>query len=289
MMTTSRAGVLALGALLAGACAADGPLGPSSNRAPQVRSVTLTPPVVPLGGTATLRVDAVDPDGDTLYFHYRAQGGTVTPDPSDTSQAVYRNDGVARVADRITVTVVDTSSAATTTEAAVPLQGNRAPVVVRIAGQRSCHPSCSLSLEAVANDPDNDPLTYAWTGCASGTTSSARCSLSTVGEVTATVTVQDGRGGSTSLGVVLEGTNSPPVVSGGQVLRGYTQATFVVSAVDPDNDTLTCGWLGTCLCQGGSGINLQCYLPGELASCLMRFACSDPFGAAGSTTFELHR
>src|SRR5262245_36722886 len=42
------------------------PLGPSVNRRPEIRTVTITPPVVVLGGTATIRVDAIDPDGDRL-------------------------------------------------------------------------------------------------------------------------------------------------------------------------------------------------------------------------------
>jgi hypothetical protein len=286
----TRAGRAAfLPVLFSLACAADTPLGPASNRAPQVRSVTITPPVVPVGGTAEVRVDAMDPDGDTLFFRYQAEAGTITPDPADASRASYRNDGVPRAADRITVTVLDNSTAMTVAEAAVSLQSNRAPTV-RVTGPRACHPACTLSLEAHAEDPDGDPITYAWSGCASGTASTGQCALSAPGQFTAEVTVQDNRGGSSRLSVGVTGTNAAPIVTGGQILRGVTQARFLVDVQEADNDPLICGWFGDCNCTGSvQSFNLMCQLPAGPASCFMRFACTDPFGASGETRFEMHR
>jgi hypothetical protein len=291
MRTAPRRGwawAAALAGMLAGACGSEGPLGPASNRAPQVRSVTITPGVVPLGGSAEVQVDAVDPDGDPLYYHYQAQAGTIAAVEGSPSRAVYRNDGVTRNADRITVTVLDGSNAATTAEAVLSLQGNRAPVV-RIAGPRDCHPPCTLNLEAHASDPDEDPLTYTWSGCAQGTERTARCSLTAAGHFSAAVAVQDGRGGLTYLSVGLDGTNAPPIVGGGQILQA-TQARFLVTIEDADNDPLTCGWWGNCLCAGShQSFNLLCSLPTELATCFMRFACTDPLGASSETRFELRR
>jgi hypothetical protein len=281
---------LAVVALLASACGADGPLGPASNRAPQVRSVTITPPVVPVGGTAVVVVDAVDPDGDALLYHYEALAGTITADPADASRANYKNNGAARPGDRIIVTVLDPSTAVTRAEAVVSLQDNRAPVITRLAAARTCHPPCTIELRVEAEDPDGDAMTYSWSGCAAGsTTPTARCTLSTVGEVSAMVTVQDVRGGSTSRDIVLEGVNGAPVVTGGQILRGYTQARFVATASDPNGDGMTCGWAGTCLCQHASGSSLECFLPATQSSCGMRYTCVDVFGASGFTEFELHR
>ncbi|HEX6737330.1 MAG TPA: hypothetical protein VF310_03550, partial [Vicinamibacteria bacterium] len=254
------------------ACGEEGPFGPASNRAPQVRSVTVTPTVVPLGGTATIKVDAVDPDGDDLFFHYDAGAGTITRDEADASRATYRNDGVVRPADRITVTVMDASSAVTRHEVPVSLQGNRAPEV-RITGPRDCHPNpvCNLDLAATAEDPDGDTLSYVWSGCASGSDRTARCSLAAAGHFVAVVTVQDTRGGTTTVSVGLDGTNARPVVRGGQVFKGVAPVRFLVTEEDADNDTLTCGWWGNCQCAGShQSYNLVCSLPAELASCFMR-------------------
>jgi hypothetical protein len=287
-MTTATGRAAVLAAVLACGCGGQGPLGPASNRAPQVRSVTITPAVVPLGGTAAIRVDAVDPEGDVLFFHYQADAGTVTRDEADGSRAVYHNDGVPRPADRIVVTVLDGSSAVTTHEVAVSLQGNRAPVV-RVVGPRVCHPSCSLELTAMAEDPDNDPLSYTWSGCASGTDRSATCTLTAAGHFTAAVGVQDTRGGFTYVSVGLDGANARPVVRGGQVYH-TTQARFLVTVEDADNDELTCGWWGNCSCTGShQSYNLLCSLPPDLSLCFMRVACTDHLGASDETRFELQR
>lgn len=39
-------------------------MGPGSNRAPEIRNVTVSPSSVAAPGTATVRVEAVDPEGD---------------------------------------------------------------------------------------------------------------------------------------------------------------------------------------------------------------------------------
>lgn len=296
---------LVLVAAVVSACSADRPVGPSSNRSPLVRSITLTPSVVTVGGTAAVEVDAVDPDGDAIYFRYAAEAGTITPDPAKPSKAIYRNDGSGRGADRITVTVIDTNSAEATATTPVGLQANRSPEVT-IAGEMRCHPKCTVTLQAVAADPEGDPLTYVWSGCATGTTSSTICVVNVVGQVLATVLVQDGRGGATLKTAVVEGTNAAPVVTGGGLQRGEG-ARFDLEAFDPDGDGLSCGVQGDCLCAGPplSGpaspapgplpspqplpVSVQCALPAAAASCASRYCCTDVFGGQGCAVMQLSR
>src|SRR5262249_8111532 len=200
----------------------------------------------------------------------------------------YAHNGTDGPTDRLTVTVVDTKDAAPPSARTIGLQGNRPPDV-DISGGGSCHPECRRTFDVEASDPDGDPLTYEWTGCASGSGTSASCDVDTVGTFTATVVVSDGRGGVTTASASVEGTNRPPVVSGGFRV-GASRARFNVSYSDPDDPTnsLVCGWLGDCQCTGSvQSYNLDCALPAGLGSCFQRFSCTDPFGASASTEFRL--
>jgi hypothetical protein len=288
-----RARVLAAGALLVlAACGDEGPVGPDSNRAPEVRSVTVSPSVIPLGGTATVRVEALDPDGDALFFRYEASGGTFTTDPAQPGIATYRNDGVARSSDSIRVVVTDTSNASGSGVAAVTLQANRPPTVRAIAllPEAECHPRCALTVEAQAEDPDGDELSFVWSGCASGTGERESCTIPQPGDYTAAVTVSDGRGGVASASVDLRGTNRPPVIQGSAQVFAAGSWRILVFEEDPDDDAMVCGWWGDCQCTGSAqSFNLICQIPSTVNRCFERFTCTDPFGASGERRFELSR
>ncbi len=281
-------GRLACAALVAAAACSSqkSPLGPSVNRAPVVRAITVSPGLVLLGGTARVVVDASDPDGDPLFFRYTAQAGTVVPDAGNPALALYTQDGSNETSDRITVTVVDPRDAAATASRAIRLQGNRPPTV-RVTGGGSCHPVCQIEFDAVASDPDGDDLTYEWSGCADGSDSSATCRIGSLGEVAATVIVSDGRGGVTTASANAFGTNRPPTVGGGQDFNAR-QARFQVTEGDPDGDSITCGWQGDCSCTGSvQSHNLACTLPSGISSCFETYSCTDEWGGSASTTFHL--
>jgi hypothetical protein len=272
-------------ALAAAACSQDGPSGPASNRAPQIRSVTVTPPVVPVGGTATVVVDATDPDGDALFFRYDVLAGTITPDPANGARATYTNDGTPRTGDALTVTVLDASSASTRTSAAIVLQSNRAPSVEIVAPTSSCHPPCALTVEAVASDPDNDSLQYVWSGCAVGTGPRAQCQVSHAGPTIAAVLVFDDRGGVQSTTLTVEGTNQPPRLT--RQFNPSIPGFFGVIIDYTDDGDAACGWQGSCTCTHTlpQGYNVTCYG----GPCFMDFTCTDRFGAANSVRFDLAR
>jgi hypothetical protein len=101
-----------------------------------------------------------------------------------------------------------------------PTDTNRAPSVFVRGGGESCHPlrtpagvtPCTLRLTAYAQDPDNDPLTYSWSGCAVGERPGADCVINAIGPFTASVKVSDGCGGMAESSVELAGVNRAPAI-----------------------------------------------------------------------------
>jgi hypothetical protein len=140
-------------------------------------------------------------------------------------------------------------------------QTNYAPsVTVAFQTASVCSPvPCTLAVTAQAVDRDGDPLTYRWSGCAAGTSSQAVCTVSQVGQVTASVDVSDGRGHTTTASAVGEGrSNRPPSVS--VMFQGASSCVpippldsmpgrtcglpVVAQATDPDGDALAYTWSG---------------------------------------------
>jgi len=91
---------------------------------------------------------------------------------------------------------------------------NRSPTVsVSFPGPAACHPHpqpCHVAVRADAMDPDGDPLTYSWSGCASGSERDADCRVTGPSLFEAIVEVSDGRGGSARASVATRGINLPP-------------------------------------------------------------------------------
>jgi hypothetical protein len=264
-------------------------LGPSENRAPQIRAVTLTPSVVPPRGTARVTVDAIDPDGDALFYRFQAESGTVTADPAQPGQATYVHGGGTAGTDRLTVTVTDARNTSASLERTVSLQGNRNPEVTLRSIIDACHPPCRITYTAEATDPEGDELQYTWSGCTSGSGDSAPCFLEHLGTVTSSVTVTDGQGGLTTVSATAEGTNRAPTVRGVQDSpQGVPR--LLVFETDPDDDPMICGWWGNCQCTGSEqSFNLNCTVPSFAQACFQRFRCTDTFGALGEFEFNLRR
>ncbi len=274
------------------ACQRQGdPVGPGSNRAPEVRNVTVSPPSVGAGGTATVRVEAFDPDGDRLFYRYEAELGSLTQDPGDPSVAVYRaGEPGDRGSDRITVSVTDSKNAAVAYRTQVGLQGNQPPQV-QVANPGTCHPPCSLPLLAEASDPEGSPLTFVWSGCAAGTGPSAQCQVAALGNAYATVTVSDQRGGVAVATTVARGVNASPVVSGGGDIQS-TRQRLLLSVHDPDDSDgpARCAWWGDCTCTGDfQSYNSNCELPAAASACIMIAFCWDRWGGIGETRFRMLR
>jgi hypothetical protein len=70
------------------------------------------------------------------------------------------------------------------------------PPTVSIEASSTCTYVCTVTFAAVASDPDGDALSFAWSGCGTGTEQSVTCQTRIAGDHAATVTVTDARGAS---------------------------------------------------------------------------------------------
>jgi outer membrane protein OmpA-like peptidoglycan-associated protein len=126
----------------------------------------------------------------------------------------------------------------------------------------------SIVLQAQAADTDNDTLNYKWSatgGGIEGTGPEVRWNSNGVkeGTYTATVTVDDGRGGTANASTELkveQKPNTPPTVSCAANPASITvgqRSSIVSTASDPDNDPLTYSYTTSGGRITGSGANVQ--------------------------------
>lgn len=283
--------------LSAGGCQKHGnPVGPGSNRAPEVRNVSVSPPTVGPGGSATLRVEAVDPDGDPIFYRYSAESGSVAPLADQPAQATYTNTASpGRSTDRVTVFVTDSKNATSTYTASIGLLGNQPPRVRVDAGRSGCHPRpgdfCTIALTAVADDTEGDALNYVWAGCASGVLRQAECRVRAIGPATAVVSVTDARGATSLASVTVQGENRVPnVVRDGPESRP-SPARLIIAPEDPDDGSdYRCAWRGDCMCRGDfQSFNVTCEVAAGSSSCTTTAYCWDAWGGTGEARFRLQK
>jgi Big-like domain-containing protein len=266
-----------LAVTLAGFCACGkSPIAPIRNAAPTVTvafdgASTCTPRP---GGSCTLAVvaQANDPDGDSLQYSW---SGCASGTSARTTCTVERVGPVVA-----SVEVRDDHghavSGAVTGEGS-PLPNAAPTVTVTFEGASVCTQEgsrpCTLTVVARASDPDGDPLQFVWSGCASGTSSRATCTVERVGKVIASVDVSDGHGHTVTGTVSGEGLpipNAPPSVT--VVFQGASTCTpqpgracsldVLAQASDPDGDPLQYVWSG---CASGTSPRATCTVdrPGQ--------------------------
>lgn len=203
-----------------------------------------------------------------------------------------------------TVQAPDQPPATPTPEPTRVPRANRPPVVsVSFPGAASCHPHprpCAVTVRADASDADGDPLTYSWSGCASGTDAQADCRVTGPSAFDATVEVNDSRGGTARASATTRGENFPPNRVFAETLPPQPSQFVVLlfgNIEDPESGSL-CGRQycldarasGSC----GPGVFLDCTcLGGAMAelrtgngpgSCTVEVRVRDDLGAVATLT-----
>jgi hypothetical protein len=196
---------------------------------------------------------------------------------------------VAALAD-FTATVVVRDTRGASASSGVTMRGvNTAPGGTPSAAVTGCHAypnQCGVDVSGNGTDADGDPLTYSWSGCASGSGATVKCAVPALstGTHTASVSISDGWT-SVTRSVSVRGLNSPPTVSVSSSAAGCHPrpgapcfVTVSAQASDPDGDPVSLAWSG---CAAGTAASTQCDVQQPGAHTATATA-KDPFDAARS-------
>ncbi|MFY2559776.1 PKD domain-containing protein [Corallococcus terminator] len=243
---------------------------PYLNNVPRLTGLSTSVSHVKPGQPVALTVTATDADGHPLAYAWTATGGTFTQ--ATTASPTWNaplTEGTYTLSVSVTdgqggqtgislkIAVVSTRGSASTS-----VSFNAWPVVSQVTGTPlgQVAPGAAVNLDVSAVEPDGDALTYGWADdCGGGFSNpavknpawTAPASAPTGGVCQVTVTVSDGRGGSTTgrLGI---GVGLPPIPNAAPVVDHTFQShsvipsggtvTLSVNAHDPEGTALTFTW-----------------------------------------------
>ena len=247
---------------------------PFKNAVPVIDSLVLSSTNVVPGASVSAKATAHDPNaGDTIAFAWSANPGPDGFNPPNTATTVWT--APATEGDQtLTLTVTDNHGASTSASVVVHVSASngrgQADVNVRfnnwpsvtdlVAAPGYIVLGAPTSLTVTASDADGDALSYLWTSsCASAvftnaTTLSTNFTLPTSATDTAcdfTVTVSDGKGGSTTGQTTLPvgkpaAIQAPVIVDSVQsvsIVDVSGGVNFSVEASDPQGSALTFAWV----------------------------------------------
>jgi hypothetical protein len=260
------------------------------------------------GQTITLAgANASDPDGDSLTYKWYCTGGTLSNknslNPTFTAPTVTSNQNYT-----CTLTVNDGKGGYASDSLSVVVKPgtslkNTLPVVAVIQA-REVNQGQSITLYAVAYDPDGDSLNYNWT-CTGGTISDSTSlmpvytaySYSTSNSIyNCSITANDGRGGSASayVKITVRGTGgtitSKPTVDAGanKELNQGQSIVFDAVASDSSGGELSYDWT----CTGGTlsnsnSLNPTYTAPYSVGSYTCRITARSSSGATASDSLTI--
>ena len=242
---------------------------PFSNAAPVIDSLVVSATDAIPGATVQLQAAAHDPNaGDTVAYLWTAAVGTLSShDTPNVQWTAPTTEGDCELniqvtdnhgASAATSIIVHVASANGHGQAAVTVLINQWPTVNQVTATPAwvvLGQPTALAVSAV--DGDSDALAYAWTSSCAGTFSNASATPSfllsgapSTSACTLTVTVSDGRGGSTTgdltVPVGVPAINQAPIIvstlQSATVVDPSSAVTLTVEAADPEGATLTFTW-----------------------------------------------
>ncbi len=183
-------------------------------------SVTITQ-----GESTTIRTTASDPNKDALTYSWTVNGQSMAAaGPTFTFGSEGREPGDYKVA----VTVSDgelTASCTTVVTVKQFIKPNQNPTIQCLTTTVDVASGGTAELRVQASDPDNDPLTVAWSstgGTVSGTGMNGTFNATELkaGRYVVTATCDDGRGGKASCSMTVNVTEKIVLVCGGKTRGG---------------------------------------------------------------------
>ncbi|MBI5480510.1 MAG: hypothetical protein HY906_16755 [Deltaproteobacteria bacterium] len=176
---------------LAGACS-------STNHAPSITSIDVAPQPVTPGGSVSVAVTAVDPEGDPLTYAWTVPTGWTVTGGRDTAVLTLEAPTTFAESAGVIVTVTDSKGHSAASQAIVSTIADEAPTFDSLtATPNPVAPGGQALVVAVATSPVGNPITYSWTS------SDATWTLAG-SEGSATLTAPDTYGAATTITVVAD-------------------------------------------------------------------------------------
>lgn len=132
-----------------------------------------------------------DPDGTLLSYRWDFGDGFLGSGASVVHS--YGDDAIYTV----TLEVMDNAGISGDTSTTVDITPSQRPQV-EITWSGSCSSGCSVAFEALDSDPEGEPVSYGWSGCAIGSSPTVTCARPSSGDLTARLSVSDPLGATTS-------------------------------------------------------------------------------------------
>ncbi|MCD6118537.1 hypothetical protein J7K50_01725 [bacterium] len=216
----------------------------SINHAPEFTAISANPYTIIIGGISNLNASAYDPDGDTITYTWSGEGVFGSTGNNETT---WTHDITGRFT--LTCTVADPGgkvayNIVNITVVEPPV--NLAPVITEISAvPAEIMVGETVQLNAIATDPEDDPLTYAWTGEGVFTDpghAETEWTHDAPGEYGLTCTVEDTAGNSAS-DIVVVTVNPPPDTTAPEFAGGSADFTaearesFILVSFNEATDT----------------------------------------------------